>query len=47
MERWRYEPAMIDGQVVRREGKLIEFQFTMCDLPSVRACRLQQAAETD
>ena len=47
VERWRYEPAMIDGQVVRREGKLIEFQFTMCDLPSVRACRLQQAAETD
>jgi len=44
---WRYEPAIIDGQPVRREGVLIEFRFTMCDLPTARACRLQQAAETD
>lgn len=42
---WRYEPAMNDGLPVRREGVLTQFQFTMCDLPTARACRLRQEAE--
>tara|TARA_R110000868_G_scaffold57591_5_gene177859 strand:- start:6231 stop:7478 length:1248 start_codon:yes stop_codon:yes gene_type:complete len=44
MRSWQYEPAIIDGEPVRREGVLTRFAFTMCDLPTRQACRLQQEA---
>ena len=44
---WRYEPAQIDGQAVRRVGMLTQFQFTLCDLPTTWQCREQSAAEAD
>jgi TonB family protein len=44
MRSWRYEPAMIDGQPVRRERVLTRFMFTMCRSQSPSACRREQEA---
>lgn len=44
---WRYTPAMIGGEAVRREGVLTKFLFTMCDLPTVSACRRLADMEAD
>ncbi|SDM02396.1 energy transducer TonB [Maricaulis salignorans] len=44
---WRYEPAQIGGQAVRRVGLLTQFQFTMCELPTAWQCRMQSEAEAE
>ncbi|WP_417491500.1 energy transducer TonB [Maricaulis sp.] len=44
---WRYEPAQIGGQAVRRIGLLTQFRFTLCELPTEWQCRRQSEAEAD
>ncbi len=44
MEDWRYDPAVIDGEIVRRTGVLTEFRFSVCQ-DTRSECRRQAREE--
>ncbi len=44
VEDWRYDPAVIDGEIVRRTGVLTEFRFSVCQ-ETRSECRRQAREE--